>query len=60
MIAAGVTKVNVNRDVLEGYYGLVGQKINKIPFTELLEEGVEVVAERTSHYMDVVLSSGKA
>lgn len=60
LIAAGITKINVNRDILTDYYAHLEERVNKIPFTQLLEEGVEKVAESMAHHMDIVLSSGKA
>lgn len=60
LIAAGVTKINVNRDILMPYYEHLEQRVNKIPFTQLLEEGVEKVAECMALHMDICLSSGKA
>ncbi|KAF5007341.1 hypothetical protein FDECE_6322 [Fusarium decemcellulare] len=60
LIAAGVTKINLNRDILAGYYDHMEKYINKVPFTQLLEECVDVVADSMEQYMDIVLSSGKA
>lgn len=60
LIAAGVTKINVNRDILMPYYEHLEERVNKIPFTQLLEEGVEKVAECMALHMDIALSSGKA
>jgi fructose/tagatose bisphosphate aldolase len=60
LIAAGITKINVNRDILTDYYNHLEANVGKIPFTQLLEEGVEAVAESMARHMDIVLSSGKA
>ncbi|KAH9227575.1 hypothetical protein K456DRAFT_1848495 [Colletotrichum gloeosporioides 23] len=60
LVASGITKVNINRDVLEGYYEHIEENVNRIPFTDLLGQGTEIVAQRTSYYMDVVASTGKA
>ena len=60
LVAAGVTKINVNRDILMDYYRHLEQNVGKIPFTQLLEEGVEKVAESMALHMDICLSSGKA
>ncbi|KAE9583083.1 hypothetical protein CGMCC3_g1302 [Colletotrichum fructicola] len=60
LVASGITKVNINRDVLEGYYEHIKNNINRLPFTDLLEQGTEIVAQKTSYYMDVVASTGKA
>lgn len=60
LIAAGITKINVNRDILIDYYEHMEQKMNKIPFTQLLEEAVDKVADSMARHMDICLSSGKA
>ncbi|KAF4928124.1 putative fructose-bisphosphate aldolase [Colletotrichum viniferum] len=60
LVASGITKVNISRGVLEGYYEHIEKNINRIPFTDLLKQGTEIVAQRTSYYMDVVASTGKA
>lgn len=60
LIAAGITKINVNRDILMDYYEHLEKRVNKIPFTQLLEEGVEKVADCMALHMDIVMSSGKA
>ncbi|KAI0544371.1 tagatose-bisphosphate aldolase [Xylaria curta] len=60
LIAAGVTKINVNRDVLMEYYTYMEEWMNKIPFTQLLEESVDIVARSMGQFMDIVMSSGRA
>jgi fructose-bisphosphate aldolase, class II len=60
VIAAGAVKINVNRDVLNPYYEHLEKHVGKTSFTQLLEEGVEVVAESMAAHMRMVLSSGKA
>ena len=60
LIAAGITKINVNRDILLDYYAHLEARVNKIPFTQLLEEGVDKVADSMALHMDICLSSGKA
>ncbi len=42
------------------YYTHLEKNVGKIPFTQLMEEGVEKVAESMGRHMDIVLSSGKA
>lgn len=44
----------------EGYYAHLEQKVNKIPFTQVVDEAVEKVAEALARQMDAVGSSGKA
>lgn len=60
LIAAGVRKINVNKDILAGYYAHLEQKVNKIPFTQVVDEAVGKVAEALARQMDAVRSSGKA
>lgn len=60
LISYGITKINVNRDILMEYYAHLEDKVNKVPFTQLLEEGVDVVAASMARHMDIVCSSGKA
>ncbi|OAA54590.1 Ketose-bisphosphate aldolase, class-II [Niveomyces insectorum RCEF 264] len=60
LIAAGITKINVNRDIFVEYYAHLEANAGKMPFTQLLEEGVEEVATTMARHMDIVLSSGKA
>ncbi|KAK5995030.1 Putative fructose-bisphosphate aldolase [Cladobotryum mycophilum] len=60
LIQAGVRKINVNKDVLQHYYDHLGENANKVSFTQLLDEGVDKVADSLALQMDVVGSSGKA
>lgn len=60
LVAAGISKVNVNRDILDEYYQHLEANVGKVPFTQLLEEGVEVISRSMERHMDIVLSSGKA
>ncbi|KAF2095715.1 tagatose-bisphosphate aldolase [Rhizodiscina lignyota] len=60
LIEAGITKINLNRDTLVDYYDHLKKNVGKIPFTQLLEEAVEVLAEATGKQMDIALSTGKA
>ncbi|PON28635.1 hypothetical protein TGAM01_v202482 [Trichoderma gamsii] len=60
LIAAGVRKLNVNKDILAGYYAHLEQKVNKFPFTQVVDEAVEKVAEALARQMDAVGSSGRA
>ncbi|EMR70677.1 putative fructose-bisphosphate aldolase protein [Eutypa lata UCREL1] len=60
-IAAGLTKINVNRLVLDDYYThLRAESSRKLPHTTLIEEGVECVIKQTKEWMDICGSSGKA
>lgn len=60
LIAAGITKINVNRDILEPYYDHMKEKLKNVPFTQVLDDTIEVVAECMGRHMDICLSSGKA
>ncbi|VUC26795.1 unnamed protein product [Clonostachys rosea] len=60
LISAGVTKINLNRDILEPYYNHVEKRINKVPFTQVMEEATQVVCDSMAEYMDWVQSTGKA
>lgn len=60
LVASGISKINVNRDILDDYYRHLQANVGKFPFTQLLEEGVEVVSRSMAHHMDIVQSSGKA
>ena len=59
-IAAGVTKVNVNRLVLDTYYDHLHANAGKMPHTQLLEEGVQKVSELTVQWMNHCGSAGRA
>jgi fructose-bisphosphate aldolase class II len=58
-IAAGVSKVNVNKLVLESYYSHLEEQTGKLPHTILIEEGVEKVVAQTMEWMDICGSTGK-
>jgi fructose-bisphosphate aldolase, class II len=60
LIVAGAVKISVNRDIVMDYYNHLEQRINKVPFTQSMEEGLQKVAEPMARHMDIVLSSGKA
>lgn len=59
-IAAGVSKINVNKLALSGYYDHLVREVGKLPHTILIEEGVQVVIAQTREWMDICGSSGKA
>lgn len=58
-IKAGVTKVNVNKLVLDPWHDNLHSKATR-PLTELMETGIQVLAEEVQRWMDIVGSSGKA
>ncbi|PTB44048.1 hypothetical protein M441DRAFT_65820 [Trichoderma asperellum CBS 433.97] len=51
---------NINQDILAGYYAHLEQKVNKIPFTQLVDDAVKKAAETLARRMDAVGSSRKA
>lgn len=59
-VAAGVTKINVNRLVLDDYYEHLNANTNKIAHTQLIEEGIEKVTQLTMKWMEICGSAGKA
>lgn len=59
-VEAGVTKINVNRLVLDDYYEHLNANVGKIPHTQLIEEGIEKVTQLTMKWMEICGSAGKA
>ncbi|KAF5977896.1 tagatose 1 6-diphosphate aldolase [Fusarium coicis] len=59
-IKGGVSKVNVNKLVLDDYLIHIKEQASKLNLTTLMEEGVEKAHKLTEWQMDVCGSSGKA
>ncbi|KAI1028744.1 hypothetical protein LB503_002627 [Fusarium chuoi] len=59
-IEGGVSKVNVNKLVLDDYLIHIKEQASKLNLTALMEEGVEKAQKLTEWQMDVCGSSGKA
>ncbi|KAF3008214.1 hypothetical protein E8E14_009185 [Neopestalotiopsis sp. 37M] len=59
-IAAGVSKINVNRLVLDDYYTHLRSEVSNMSHTALIEQGVDKVINQTIEWMDICGSSGKA
>ncbi|RBA13614.1 tagatose 1,6-diphosphate aldolase [Fusarium proliferatum] len=59
-IKGGVSKVNVNKLVLDDYLIHIQEQASKLNLTTLMEEGVEKAQKLTEWQMDVCGSSGKA
>ena len=59
-VAAGVTKINVNRLVLDDYYDHLHANVRKMPHSQLIEEGIQKVADLTVKWMKISESAGKA
>ena len=59
-ISEGVTKVNVNKLVLDDYSDHLKLNAGKVPQTKLMEQGVEMVTRQTMQWMEICGSAGKA
>ncbi|KAG5803885.1 hypothetical protein H9Q74_011275 [Fusarium xylarioides] len=59
-IKGGVSKVNVNKLVLDDYLVHIKEQASKLNLTTLMEEGVEKAQKLTEWQMDVCGSTGKA
>lgn len=59
-IDGGVSKVNVNKLVLDDYLVHIQQNSSKLSLTTLMEEGVAAAQKLTEWQMDVCRSAGKA
>lgn len=59
-IEAGVSKINVNRLVLDDYYEHLRSQVNQLTHTSLMEQGVEKVIAQTIEWMEICGSVGKA
>ncbi|KAJ5657165.1 uncharacterized protein N7484_000814 [Penicillium longicatenatum] len=58
-IKAGVTKVNVNKLVLDPWHDNLRANATR-PLTELMDMGIEVLTAEMERWMDIIGSSGKA
>lgn len=59
-IAAGVSKINVNRLVLDDYFSHLEKTVGKATHTALMEQGVANVSRQTIEWMEICGSAGKA
>jgi len=59
-VKAGMTRLNVNEAVLWKYNNFVKDNIAKLPLTDIMEQGTQLIQERLEWMMDVIGSSGKA
>jgi fructose-bisphosphate aldolase, class II len=59
-IAAGVSKINVNRLVLDDYFDHFKANAPTMTTTSLMEEGVAKVVQQTVEWMHICGSAGKA
>ncbi|UQC88806.1 uncharacterized protein CLUP02_14331 [Colletotrichum lupini] len=58
-IAAGATKINVNRLVLDDYYTHLRSQVTRLPHTTLIEEGTSNVIRQTKEWMEICGSAGQ-
>ena len=59
-IKYGVTRVNVNKLVMNPYFDYAEQNTGKKPLTALMDEGTEHIQKMCEEWMDHIGSSGKA
>jgi fructose-bisphosphate aldolase, class II len=59
-IIGGISKVNVNKLVLEDYLQHLKANASTLPLTTLMEQGVDKVQKLMEWQMDVCGSTGKA
>lgn len=59
-IAEGVSKINVNRLVLDDYAAHLKTFAGTLPQTKLMEEGVAKVKRQTIEWMEICGSAGQA
>jgi fructose-bisphosphate aldolase class II len=59
-IKGGMTRCNVNELVLHTYNKYVAENTGKVPLTELMGKGTDLIQELVEHWMDVMGSTGKA
>ncbi|KAK5462596.1 hypothetical protein LTS15_002308 [Exophiala xenobiotica] len=59
-IAAGATKINVNKLVLDDYSTHLKANAGKVPQTTLMDQGVQKVVAQTMEWMEICGSAGKA
>ena len=59
-IDAGVSKINVNKLVLDDYLTQLHEQAGTIPLTQLMEKGVESVASSHKKQMDICRSSNRS
>jgi fructose-bisphosphate aldolase class II len=59
-IKGGMTRCNVNELVLHTYSKYVAENTGKVPLTELMAKGTDLIQELIEYQMDVMGSTGKA
>jgi fructose-bisphosphate aldolase class II len=59
-IRRGISKINVNKIVLNEYLTNLKENASAKPLTELMDTGIDLVQASVEKQMDVCLSTGKA
>ncbi|KAH0301437.1 aldolase, partial [Aureobasidium melanogenum] len=59
-IERGVTRVNVNKMVLSDYFAYTAEKTGKVPLTEQLETGTDLIKKQCEYWIDNMGCAGKA
>jgi fructose-bisphosphate aldolase class II len=59
-ISYGVTRVNVNKLVMNPYFDWTEKEVGKKPLTNLVSEGTDLIQKMCEEWMDHIGSSGKA
>lgn len=59
-VAHGMSKINVNKLVLDTHLEFFEANASKLPLTDLFDKGNQLLQERMEYWMDVFGSSGKA
>jgi fructose-bisphosphate aldolase class II len=59
-ISTGVSKINVNKLVLDEYNIHLKARASQLPQTQLIDEGIQHVIRLQKHQMDVAGSTGRA
>ena len=59
-IERGVTRINVNKLVMNPYFDYVERNTGKVPLTELMNKGTSLIQEACEEWMDHIGSTGKA
>ena len=59
-IRHGVTRVNVNKIVMNPYFDFMANRTDTHLLTRLVAEGTDTIQKKTEEWMDIIGSSGKA
>jgi fructose-bisphosphate aldolase class II len=59
-IRAGVTKINVNKLLLETWNDYLRDNAKDRSLTQLIDEGIQILQAEVENWMDIVGSSGQA